>query len=49
MNTIISPSKLNPYKFLRNTGIATLIAAGSIAGANLSTKDYKEMFNKISV
>ena len=44
MNTIISPSKLNPYKFLRNTGIATLIAAGSIAGANLSTKDYKENF-----
>lgn len=37
-------NKINPYRILKNTGIATLITAGSIVGVNLSTKEHKENF-----
>lgn len=37
-------NKINPYKILRNTGIATLITAGSLVGVNFSTKEHKENF-----
>lgn len=45
MKIKLTLSKINPYKIIRNTGIATLITAGSIVGANISTKDeHKENF-----
>lgn len=44
MNINFTPLKRNPYKILRNAGIAALVTAGSIVGVNLSSKDYKENF-----